>query len=174
MKAESIKSYVELVGLFGIILSLVFVAIELRNSNIQARAAAFQAIGIATAEFHQTMDDRLNLLSEQASDAEQIKNWTYADWLAIDRRARADFRLFETALLQVDQGLLPETAINNLGFASFGDNLLGIPAVACLWPRLSKGPGRVGPRVREFVEQSSPISERALCTVDIENMKAPR
>ncbi|MGI9248372.1 MAG: hypothetical protein ACR2QI_05115, partial [Woeseiaceae bacterium] len=62
MNSEKLRNYVELVGIFGILISLIFVGIELRNSNLHARAAAFQAIGIATSEFHQTMDDRLNLL----------------------------------------------------------------------------------------------------------------
>ena len=121
MNSEKIKAYVELIGIFSILVSLIFVGIELRNSNIQARAAAFQAIGIATAEYHQTMDDRLNLLFDQASDVEALKGWSYADWLAADRRLRADFRLFETALLQVEQGLLEEEALVNLGFAAFGE-----------------------------------------------------
>ena len=167
MSPEKLKSYVELVGIFGILVSLIFVAIELRNSNLQARAAAFQTIGIATSEFHQTMDDRLNLLYEQAFDEEALKTWTYADWLAVDRRLRADLRLFETALLQVEQGLLSEDTIVNLGFAAFGENFLAIPAVACLWPRVSEGPGRVGPQVRAWIENGSPLSERATCPVEL-------
>ncbi len=167
MNPETLKSYVELVGIFGILVSLIFVGIELRNSNLQARAAAFQTIGIATSEFHQTMDDRLNLLYDQAFDEEALKNWSYADWLAVDRRLRADLRLFETALLQVEQGLLGEETIVNLGFAAFGENFLSIPAAACLWPRLSQGPGRVGPEVREWIENGSPLSERATCPVEL-------
>ncbi len=167
MKSEKLKGYVELVGIFGIIVSLIFVGIELRNSNVQARAAAFQTIGIATSEFHQTMDDRLNLLYEQAFDVKAIKAWSYSDWLAVDRRLRADLRLFETALLQVEQGLLGEETIVNLGFAAFAENFLGIPVVACLWPRLSEGPGRVGPQVRAWIENGSPLAERASCPVEL-------
>ena len=167
MNSEKLKAYVELVGIFGILVSLIFVGIELRNSNVQARAAAFQAIGIATSEFHQTMDDRLNLLFEQAFDEEALQTWSYADWLATDRRVRADLRLFETALLQVEQGLLGEEAIVNLGFAAFGENWLGIPAAACLWPRVSQGPGRVGPQVRKWIEDGSPPAERAGCPVEL-------
>ena len=165
MNSERLRAYVELIGIFGILVSLIFVGIELRNSNVQARAAAFQAIGIATSEFHQTMEDRLNLLYEQAFDEEALKTWSYADWLAVDRRLRADFRLFETALLQIEQGLLGEETIVNLGFAAFGENFLGIPAVACLWPRISQGPGRVGPQVRAWIENGSPPGERANCPV---------
>jgi len=167
MNSEKLKTYVELVGIFGILISLVFVGIELRNTNIQAKAAAFQAIGIATSEFHQTMDDRLNLLFDQAFEEEALKSWSYADWLAVDRRLRADVRLFETALLQVEQGLLGNEAIENLGFSVFGDGLLSIPAVACLWPRLSQGPGRVGPEVRAWVENGTPPDGRASCPVEL-------
>jgi len=167
MNLDKLRAYVELVGIFGILVSLIFVGIELRDSNLQARAAAFQAIGIATSEFHQTMDDRLNLLYEQAFDEEALKTWSFADWLAVDRRLRADLRLFETALLQVEQGLLGDEAIVNLGFAAFGESFLSIPVVACLWPRLSEGPGRVGPQVREWIENGSPPGERANCPVDL-------
>jgi len=167
MNPEKLKSYVELIGIFGILVSLIFVGIELRNSNVQARAAAFQAIGIATSEFHQTMGDRLNLLYEQAFDEEALKTWSYSDWLAVDRRLRADLRLFETALLQVEQGLLGDEAIINLGFSAFGESYLSIPVVACLWPRLSEGPGRVGPQVRAWIENGSPTSERANCPVNL-------
>lgn len=167
MNLDKLRAYVELVGIFGILVSLIFVGIELRDSNLQARAAAFQAIGIATSEFHQTMDDRLNLLYEQAFDEEALKTWSFADWLAVDRRLRADLRLFETALLQVEQGLLGDEAIVNLGFAAFGESFLSIPVVACLWPRLSEGPGRVGPQVREWIENGSPPGERANCPVEL-------
>ena len=167
MNLEKLKAKVELVGIFGILVSLIFVGIELRNSNVQARAAAFQAIGIATSEFHQSMDDRLNLLYEQAFDVEALKTWSYADWLAVDRRLRADLRLFETALLQVEQGLLGEETIVNLGFSAFGDSFLSIPAIACLWPRLSQGPGKVGPQVRAWIENGSPPGERANCPVEL-------
>lgn len=167
MNSEKLRAYVELVGIFGILVSLIFVGIELRNSNLQARAAAFQAIGIATSEFHQTMDDRMNLLFEQAFDEEALKTWSYSDWLAVDRRVRADLRLFETALLQVEQGLLNEEAIVNLGFAAFGEGWLSIPAAACLWPRVSEGPGRVGPQVREWIENGTPLTERAECPVEL-------
>jgi hypothetical protein len=171
MNLDKLRAYVELVGIFGILVSLIFVGIELRDSNLQARAAAFQAIGIATSEFHQTMDDRMNLLYEQAFDEEALRKWSFADWLAVDRRLRADLRLFETALLQVEQGLLGKETIVNLGFAAFGENFLSIPAAACLWPGLSEGPGRVGPHVREWIENGSPPSDRANCPVELSEIR---
>ena len=171
MRSEKLRNTVELVGILGLLASLIFVGLELRASNVQARAAAFQAIGIATSEFHQSMDDRLNLLYEQAFDPEAIQNWSYTDWLAFDRRMRADVRLFETTYLQVDQGLLPEAAINNLGFRIFGDGILAIPGVACLWPRLSQGAGAVGAKARAWIENGTPEAERANCPVDLSALR---
>ena len=167
MKTEKLRNVVELVGIFGILASLIFVALEIRDSNRQARAAAFQAIGIATSEWHQTMDDRLNLLFDQAFDEEKLQQWSYSDWLAADRRLRADLRLLETVLLQVEQGLLDESALINLGFEGHGNNWLGTPGAACLWPRLSRGPGKVGPLTRAWIENGSPETDRAECPVDL-------
>ncbi|MEE4173721.1 MAG: hypothetical protein V2I57_05660 [Xanthomonadales bacterium] len=171
MSSDKLRNTVELVGIFGLLASLIFVGLELRASNVQARAAAFQAIGIATSEFHQTMDDRLNLLYEQAFDPGSIQAWSYTDWLAVDRRVRADVRLFETTFLQVDQGLLPEAAINNLGFAGFGNGFLSVPAIVCLWPRLSQGPGAIGPRARQWIEDGTPVGDRPACPVDLPGLR---
>ena len=163
----TIKTTIEIMGIFGILLSLIFVGLEIRDSNLQARAAAYQSIGIATSEYHQSMDDRLNLLFEQASDPKAIAEWSFSDWLAADRRLRADLRLYETILLQVDQGLLDESAIVNLGFNGFGKNWLSIPGAACLWPRVSEGPGKIGPLARARIEAGSPPQVRATCPIDI-------
>lgn len=166
-----LKNIIELIGIFGVLVSLVFVGLELRDSNVQARAAAYQAIGIATSEFHQTMDDRINLLFEQAFDEEALLTWSFSDWLAADRRLRADLRLYETILLQVEQGLLAESAIENLGFDGFSKNWLAVPGAACLWPRLSQGPGKVGPLARARIEGGSPMNERATCPVDLKSKR---
>lgn len=72
----------------GVIASLAFVGLQIRQSNIQARAAAYQAIGIATS----------------------------GDWERWERLLSADLRMLETVLLQVDQGLLPQNAITRLGY----------------------------------------------------------
>ena len=48
----------ETLGMLGVIASMIFVGFEIRQSNVQARAAAYQAIGVATAEFHRITDER--------------------------------------------------------------------------------------------------------------------
>jgi hypothetical protein len=46
------KAVRETLAALGVIAWMVFVGLELRQSNVQARAASYQAIGIATAELH--------------------------------------------------------------------------------------------------------------------------
>ena len=164
------KDIAELVGITAILVSLVFVGLELRATNVQSRANAFQSLGIATAEFHEAFDDRLNLLFDQFNDLKALDHWTYSDWLAAERMLRADVRLLETVLLQVDQGLLDASALDYLGFG-YTEDWLTVSAVACLWPRVSQGFGRVGPLVRQRAEDGTSPDRRAQCPVDLSKLR---
>ena len=44
------KTILELIGAGAVVLGLIFVGLELRQSTIAARAAAYQELGIATAD----------------------------------------------------------------------------------------------------------------------------
>lgn len=50
MPERSLRDVGEAVALLGVIASLVFVGLELRETRIAARAAAYQELGIAVAE----------------------------------------------------------------------------------------------------------------------------
>ena len=67
------------VGLLAVAASLVFVGWELRQSNVQAKSAAFQAIGIATADYHVNRSDRVNRLYTEANYVEGVLSWTHDD-----------------------------------------------------------------------------------------------
>ena len=150
----------------GVIASLAFVGMQIRQSNIQARSAAYQAIGIATSEFHRGFDARMNRLATESEYPEAVKRWTLEDWERWERMLSADLRMLETVLLQVDQGLLPPDAITRLGY-NWGP-ILNNPAFACLWPDLRIG---VGPSVRKFIEDSTPEARRFLCQVDLKGLR---
>ena len=62
---------------------------QIRESNIQARAAAYQAIGISTAEFHRGFDARMNRLATESAYPEAVKRWTLEDWEFCFRSSRA-------------------------------------------------------------------------------------
>jgi hypothetical protein len=138
--------------------------VQISISNTQARAAAYQAIGIATSEFHRSFDERLNRLSTESMYPEAVTRWTHADWESDARMTRADLRMLETVQLQVEQGLLPDDAMSRLGYdwgKSLGPGYVGF---VCLWPSLRE---QLGPAVREIVEKSTPASERGVCPVDL-------
>jgi len=145
---------------------MAFVGMQIRESNIQARASAYAAIGIATSEFHRSFDARLNRLVTESDYPEAVQKWTLADWESVQRILTADLRMFETILLQVEQGLLPADAMARLGY-NWG-SVLSSPAMACLWPELQT---QVGPSVRNAIENSTPKAERFVCTVDLKALR---
>ena len=127
------KLAVESLGLVAVVVSLVFVGLEIRQNNSLAQAAAYQAIGIATSDawFELGRDDEMARLYYLAPvDSLEAVDWLrlYADWTG-------HVRLVETLLLQVEQDLLPPDAMQRLGYADF-DGILSDPVFACLWPSI--------------------------------------
>jgi hypothetical protein len=166
MNANRRRALGETIAAVGVIASMVFVGLQIRMSNIQARAAAYSAIGIATSEFHRSFDARLNRLVTESDYPEAVQKWTLADWESVQRIYAADLRMFETILLQVEQGLLPADAMARLGY-NWGP-VLGSPGMACLWPELRP---QVGPSVRKAIEESTPKVDRFACRVDLQALR---
>ena len=108
----------------------------------------------------------MNRLVTESVYPEAVKRWTLEDWERIERIFTADLRLLETVLLQVEQGVLPPDATARLGY-NWGP-VLSNPAMACLWPELRT---QVTPSVRNFIEDSTPASERLACQVDLQALR---
>jgi hypothetical protein len=153
-------------GAAGVIISLVFVGMQIRESNIQARAAAYRAIGISTAEFHRGFNARMNRLETESEYPGAVKRWTLEDWETVERIATADLRMLEMIQLQVEQGLLPPDAVAQLGY-NWGP-ILSNPAMACMWPELRT---QVGSSVRKLIEDSTPAAGRVACQVDLQALR---
>src|SRR5512135_47259 len=156
----------ETFAVLGVIASLAFVGVQIHESNRQARASAYQAIGIATSEFHRSFDARMNRLMTESDYPEAVQRWSLADWEAVERIATADLRMFETVLLQVDQGQLPTDAITRLGY-NWGP-ILANPGYACIWPDLRD---QVGASVRKYIEDSSPSDKRVPCKINLQALR---
>ena len=149
----------------GVIASLAFVGMQIRESNIQARAAAYQTIGIATSEFHRSFSPRMNRLMTESAYPEAVEHWSLEDWETVERILTADLRMLETIQLQVEQGLLAPDATERLGY-NWGP-ILSNPGFACLWPDLRT---HVGQGVRKFIEDSTPPEKRAACKVNLQTL----
>jgi hypothetical protein len=127
------RQLVEVVGAFGLIVSLLLVAYEVRQNTLAARAAAIQQIGIATAEMWGEFgrDSQMIRLMERRSDIPS-EEWTADDWSRFLAQMLAWSRLAETGMLQVDEGLLPESSLETLGYSST-KQWLRAPELQCLW-----------------------------------------
>ncbi|HZX89948.1 MAG TPA: hypothetical protein VFE67_04830 [Rudaea sp.] len=163
MLSKTVRETLAVVGVIG---SMAFVGMQIRESNIQARASAYAAIGIATSEFHRSFDARLNRLATESEYPEAVRKWTLADWESLQRIYTADLRMFETIMLQVEQGLLPADAMVRLGY-NWGA-VLKSPGMACLWLELQT---QVGPSVRKAIEDSTPKADRFACQVDLQALR---
>ena len=157
------RSLHEAAGLLAVVAGLIFVGVELRQTNNLAQAAAYQAIGLSTAEGWSTIAENpdLNRLNHQAESPAALANWTGEDWARYGAFMTGWARRAETALLQVEQGLRPEESMEHLGYSGLS-GWLDVAASACVWPRIRQ---TVGPSFRAVVEGGrTAIPE---CPVDV-------
>ncbi len=162
MNLEQRKNIFEAVGLVAIVASLIFLGLEIRQSNVQARAAAYQAIGIAiAAAFDNEAHDRpFSILRQKEAD-----DMDATDWQQFAAKMTGMARLGETVLLQVEQGLLPPDALERLGFRGWMEIFeVEDPKVACIWPLIRPG---VSSSFREFVEGAKNVDAIDCSSFDI-------
>ena len=141
------KATAEALAAMGVIASMNFVGMEIRQSNAQARAAAYQSIGVATAQ----------LIDTWAHDSELAELWFIApaamdaaDWRAYALKSMAFARLGETIQLQIDQGILQEDAMKRLGYEGWA-GVFEDPKLGCVWPLIRPG---VSESYRAWVEEA--------------------
>ena len=133
MKGQTVRETLAALGVVG---SLLFVGLEIRASTNQARAAAYQEIGLATAMTHLEIDDRLAELGVAALDEAAIAEWSSVDWHRQFREYLGVFRVWETLHLQVEQNVLPDEALDRLGWSNGPTVMWQMPAFVCLWPAI--------------------------------------
>ena len=151
----------ETIGLVLVAASMVFVGFQIRQSNVQARAAAYQELGIAVSEYHQNISQLEEALELEARQTELIREWTRDDWSTYERLRMASLRLAETLHSQVEEGLLPAEAVEKLGYGPVLAQWLRLPAQVCLWSAMSP---YVSATVRSRIE-ALPQDERADCPI---------
>ena len=141
------KNLVEIVGVIAVVASLIFVGYEIRQNTVAARAAAYQAIGVATAEAFDSMAHDKEMVAIMRKPAEEMKA---SDWAQYKMKMTVFARLGETVLLQIEQGLLPKDAMERLGFIGFSRTFED-PKTACIWPSIQRD---VSTSFRKFVEEA--------------------
>ena len=115
----------ETLGFAAVVASLVFVGFEIRESNIQARAAAYQELGLGVSESWATMAqhrDLNSLVRESQRAGNDPSWWGQQDQASLDQLFSMNVgvhRMYETVYRQVLTGLLDEDALESLGWTSF-------------------------------------------------------
>jgi hypothetical protein len=141
------KAIRETLGFLAVVASMVFVGVEIRQTNKLAQAAAYQAIGVASAAaWDNQAHDREFLLATQDKEAAAMDT---ADWRQRANKFTVWARLGETVLIQVEHGLLPPDAMERLGFAGW-QGIFEEPTGACIWPLIRPG---VSASFRQWVEE---------------------
>ncbi len=156
----STKAIGETLAALSVVASLIFVGYEIRQNTVAARASAYQAIGIASAEVWDSWAHDRQFLTVRIKAAADMD---MADWGQFATKMTVFARLGETTLLQVEQGLLPPDAMERLGFAGWV-RLLEEPKRACIWPLIRPGVSR---SFREFVERTQPVNAIDCTSFDI-------
>ncbi len=136
MDREKRKGLMELIGFAAIVVSLIFVGMELRQNTIASRAAAYQELGIATTGFwHQLANNReLNDLFMQVlyGDSDDYAVLDRSDKQLLISLIVGSLRAYETVYLQVQLGLLDESALESLGWENFRRSSF----LEVMWPDL--------------------------------------
>ena len=155
----------ETVGLVGVIASLVFVGWEIHQNTQQARAAAYQEIGIATSQWFFDYPEWGRKVGIDAFYRPQrLVEWSAEDWDAWSNIVLSAQRLTETLELQVELGVLPPDAMKRLGYDTDWSEMWALQAFSCAWPLLVS-PG-TSPRLRAEVEAARP-EDLPTCPVDV-------
>ena len=110
MNKIDVGQTINILANIGVIAGIAFLAFELRQNTISARATAFQQLGIATSEIWYSMarDRELNDLVTGPESTEDYFNLSESDRRLIQSYTVGNLRLFETVYLQVEQGLLDQ------------------------------------------------------------------
>ena len=139
MSNISSRALGEIIAVASVVFSLLFVGLQFRQSTIAAKAAAYQELGIATAELLQSLaaNGELHNIIEQAASSEidGISSMSASDLSRAKDWTEGTLRLYETIYLQVQQGLLEPEALEYLGWAGFREGNL----LKNMWPHVKDG-----------------------------------
>ena len=141
------KSLREVVGFAGVVGSLVFVGLEIRQNTLATRAAANQNMGTAISAvwLETAQDPERSLLTLQFLDDRSME-LTPTEEAQLANQSIAALRQYEVIWRQVELGLLGPEVLTYFGFEPGGI------ATGRIWPRIRD---RMSPDFRAFLEESA-------------------
>ena len=108
----------EIFGLIGVIGSLIFVGVEVRQNTAEIRGSTHQSVSEQVNELYLTIaeDERLSkLISEMMENSNLRKNLNPADQISLDFVILTGLRRIENIHLQYLDGILSDDAFDRIG-----------------------------------------------------------
>ena len=139
MPRLSAREVGEIVAILSVVLSLLFVGLQLRQNALVSRASAYQELGIAMAEGWRlrASDRELNDLVFRAgsTDPDDWSKLTDSDIRRVRALVLSTLRIYQSAYLEVQEGLLRPEALQDLGIDAFSNTRL----LQNMWPSVRGG-----------------------------------
>jgi hypothetical protein len=149
----SLRQIGEVAAVLGVVSSLIFVGLELRNNARAARASAYQQLGVAVTNSWMTKaaNRELNdlIYTAESDDDTGWESLNESDRRLVESFVVANLRLYETVFHQVEEHLLAKEAMESLGWNGFGNTNL----VRRTWARIRD---RVTPSFADYLESTTP------------------
>src|SRR5688500_6750976 len=144
-------SVIEIVGFVGVIGSLIFVGIQIRQNTIASRANAYQQMGAAVADiWFSTAQEPARAAMTMRFFEEPNAAFTPVEEAVLINQSIAAYRQHETTWRQVKLGLLNPEALKAFGWNAEGTSASTINTRR-LWPRMAP---HMSPDFRAYVEQT--------------------
>lgn len=151
MNWDALGAVAESVGAFGVVASLIYVGLQVRQNTRSVRTATYEALVRSSSEF-------LSPLVHDANLATRFES-AVADWMSIEAGERAQinyiftqlFRMWENAFFQMQEGTLEPTlweAWRHVMVSYFHQ-----PGVQAWWPARRSAYSSM---FRDFLEESTP------------------
>ena len=150
MKSASLRDWLEIVGIFSVVASPVFVGLQMRQASEISLSQAYQARTSAAAEWNSAFAANPAALAAFRKGAENnVDDITTAEFDALRRTIAGLFYLYDNAHYQYEAGFVSEDfwAITRESIRIMREN----PAVESIFADIVRRAGRPG--FREFLRQ---------------------
>lgn len=127
----SLKESIELIGIFSIVVSLIFVGYELRQNSAISRFESFTTISLSLTEYNQNLasDDHLAALFTRVYSGAMPSDFSEKENIQINLQYQALLRIWDSLFRAVDEEILSARYLDLVGRAGAFNN----PYFAELW-----------------------------------------
>ena len=109
MNSEKLRNWLEIVGIFSVVASLVFVGLQMQQAHKISLSQTYQARTTAAAEFNTTFASNPIALSAYANCIEgRSEEMTTEEYQSLHRTIVAVLHLYDNAHFQYQQGFVSE------------------------------------------------------------------